>query len=108
MSGALIQAAPVERATDGSWFHPGMPLFDEGQNDEWCAWIAEQGLTVWRRLLEDEDLDHPAHVAYFDEGGGSYSAWEAAPPDGEGWFTLVIADTEDGPVWAWARREVQS
>lgn len=106
MSAALIQAAPVERDESGCWWHPGMPNFEEGQEDEWHAWIAGQGLKIMRGRLEDEVMDHPVYVEYFENGASSFLAWVDEPPSGEGWFTLAIHDTEDGPVWAWARREV--
>jgi hypothetical protein len=55
-------------------------------------------------MLEHEDCDHPVYVSYFDNGDPSVAAWEPTPPKGEGWFTMSIHDTEDGPAWAWARR----
>lgn len=103
----LIQAVPVTRHEDGSWWHPGMPDFEEGQNDEWNAWIAEQGLEVLRGKLEDVPDDHPVYVEYFERGASSFADWVDEPPTGEGWFTLAIQDTEDGPIWCWARRETQ-
>lgn len=101
---ALIQAAPVQRDEDGFWFHPQMPSFDEGQEAEWKAWLAAQGLTTATGMLEHEDCDHPVYVAYFDKGEPSFLGWIDSPPDGDGWFTLCVTDTEDGPAWLWARR----
>jgi hypothetical protein len=103
-AGALIQAAPVERDEDGNWWHPGMPEFEEGQEAEWKAWIEAQGLSISRSLLENEGLNHPAYASYFDNENPDFSAWVDEPPSGEGWFTLAIQDTEDGPVWCWVRR----
>lgn len=104
MTAAVIVAAPVERDADGSWWHPGMPDFEEGQEVEWKAWLDAQCLQLSRGMLEDEDLDHPVYVDYFDNGNSSFLAWVDEPPAGEGWFTLAICDTEDGPAWTWARR----
>ena len=85
----LIQAAPVERDSDGYWTHPAHPEFGEGQDAE-----AE---------------DHPAVVAYWgDAGDSNISAWEPPRPEGEGWSILSIHDTEDwGPVCVWVRHAAQ-
>lgn len=104
MDVVLIEAAPVARDEGGAWWHPGMPDFEEGQEAEWKAWIAVQGLETVSGKLEDEDCDHPAYIAYFDDGEPCFLGWVDEPPAGEGWFTLAISDTEDGPVWSWARR----
>lgn len=101
----MIQAAPVVRNQYGEWRHPDMPEFDEGQAQEWRDWIEQQGLEVSRGMLEDAPDDHPAYVAYFEEASADFSAWTDTPPDGDGWFTLAVFDTEDGPVWCWARRK---
>lgn len=105
MNTALIMPVEVVREKDGSFVHPDMPPFDEGDGDKYHAWLVEQGLRVSRSMLEDEALDHPVFVSYFDNGGGSYADWVATPPDGDGWFTLAIYDNEDGPIWFWARRD---
>lgn len=105
MNAVLIMPVVVNRDEDGSFVHPGMPSFEEGSGDKWRAWLAEQGLRVSRSMLEDEALDHPVYISYFDDGGGSYADWIASPPDGHGWFTLAIYDSEDGPIWCWARRD---
>ena len=104
----LIQAAPVQRDAQGMWFHPDMPDFDEGDGDKYKAWLAEQGLTTSTGMLESEGDEHPAYIAYFEKEEGTYLAWDDTPPEGEGWFTLCIADTEDGPAWVWARRTFDS
>lgn len=104
MNATLIQVAPVERDEGGNWWHPGMPEFDEGQVDGWKAWITAQGLEIQRGMLEDCPDDHPVYVEYFENGASSFLDWVDEPPSGEGWFTLAIFDTEDGPVWCWARR----
>ena len=104
MIAGLIQAASVVRDENGNWWHPGMPEFDEDQGDEWRAWIADQGLATVRRMLESESDSHLAYISYFDLGGADFSAWVDEPPEGDGWFTLAIHDSEDGPIWCWVRR----
>ena len=101
---ALIGPVPVERDKDGWWSHPGLPDLDEGQDAEYKAWLAAQGLVTSHVSLEMEDLTHPVYIAYFDEESGSVADWNPEAPAGEGWFTLSIHDTEDGPYWVWARR----
>ena len=100
----LIQAVPVVRDADGTFFHPGMPDFDEGDGDLYKAWLKAQELEVTHANLESENGDHPVYIAYFENGESSHLEWNPAPPEGEGWFTLAIGDTEDGPIWTWARR----
>lgn len=104
MNNELIQPLPVERDADGLWYHPGIPKLDEGQDAEWKAWLEVQGLEVTQDYLEWEDMDHPAYIAYFDEESASCALWNPTPPAGEGWFTLMVTDTEDGPCWVWTRR----
>jgi hypothetical protein len=41
---------------------------------------------------------------YFDQGEGSCAHWEPSKPEGEGWFTLAISNTDNGPICWWARR----
>jgi hypothetical protein len=104
MSNELIQPAEVQRDEDGHWWHPGLPDFDEGQDAEWKAWLQSQGLELSQDYLEWEDISNPAYIAYFVEESCSCALWSPAPPKGDGWFTLLITDTEDGPCWVWARR----
>lgn len=102
---ALIQAVPIiERDATGEWAHPDLPAFDEGDGAKYRAWLAAQGLEVTSSYLESEGPDHPAYVAYFERDDASFCEWLPARPEGEGWFTLAITDTEDGPAWLWARR----
>ena len=99
----LIQPTAVERDAQGWWSHPDLPNFDEDVN-AYRAWIDAQGLDIQYAMLEDERDDHPARRAYFDEGSSDVSAWTVAPPKGQDWFALSIEDSENGPVWIWARR----
>ena len=99
----LIQPAPVERDAQGWWSHPGIPNFDEDMN-AWRAWIDAQGLDIKYKMLEDEPEEHPVWRSYFEDESPSVANWTVAPPKGDGWFVLSIHDTEDGPVWVWARR----
>lgn len=100
-----IQAAPVQRDSDGYWTHPAHPEFEEGQDVEAAAWFNAQQLEHQIAYLESEDGDHPAYEAYWSDGDPNISAWEPPRPEGEGWFILSIHDTEDwGPVCVWVRR----
>lgn len=100
----LIQPVEVVRDGFGHWCHPGIPEFDEGQEAEYRAWLDSQGLEIKYKMLEDEP-EHPLHDAWFEHGQCDMSGWTPAPPDGPGWFTISIHDTEDGPVWVWGRRK---
>lgn len=99
---APIQPVPVQRDEVGQWTHPAIPLFDEGQEAEYRAWLADNGLEITYKMLEWEP-EHPLYDAWFEEGENNMSSWTPEQPTGEGWFTLSIHDTEDGPVWVWAR-----
>jgi hypothetical protein len=101
----FIQPLPVVRDSDGFWFHVGVPNFDEDEDEQYNAWLKSQGLVTSYMMLEGENDTHPAYVSYFDNEDVNISAWEPVPPAGDGWFTISIHDTEDGPVWVWARRE---
>lgn len=101
----LIQAAPVQRDSDGYWAHPAHPEFEEDQDAEAAAWFNAQQLEHQIVCLESEDGDHPAYEAYWGDGDSNISAWEPPRPEGDGWFILSIHDTEDwGPVCVWVRR----
>lgn len=99
----LIQPAPVDRGENGLWVHPGIPEFDEDPAT-WARWMESQGLKTTQVCLEDEDLDHPVYISYYEQGDPDVSAWNPTPPVGDGWFTLLIDETEGGPVWIWAGR----
>lgn len=100
---ALIGPVPVDRDESGWWSHPGIPNFEE-YIDALRAWMAAQGLETHHASLESEDCDHPAYVSYYDNDSCSVAGWNPDPPVGDGWFTFSIHDTEDGPMWFWARR----
>lgn len=100
----LIEWAPVVRDAEGWYSHPDMLAFDEDQEAEYRAWLAAQGLETAYATLCGEDDKHPAYIIYFDQAGTDVSDWNPAPPAGDGWFTLSIHDSEDGPYWVWARR----
>lgn len=101
-----IQPVPVVRNSDGFWFHTGVPNFDEDNDEQYKTWLKSQGLATAYKMLESEDDTHPVYVSYFDDGNANISAWEPPPPAGKGWFTISIHDTEDGPVWVWARQKI--
>ncbi len=100
----LIQAAPVARDSTGCWWHPDMPDFDEGDGEKYNAWIDAQKLRITSVMLEDEGDDHPVYVSHFENEDADFSGWSPEPPNNLDWFTLAIYDTDDGPVWTWARR----
>ncbi|MDF3851394.1 hypothetical protein [Achromobacter denitrificans] len=106
---ALIQAAPIQRDSDGYWTHPAHPEFEEGQDAEATAWFKAQQLETHIAYLESEADDHPAALAYWgDTGDSNISSWEPPRPQGEDWFVLSIHDTEDwGPVCVWVRRAAE-
>lgn len=99
-----IGPLPVTRDESGWWTHPDIPEFDEGEEDAYKAWIESQGLVTTYSLLEHEDDTHPSYVDYYENSGADVSAWNPSPPSGNDWFPLSIHDTEDGPVFVWARR----
>lgn len=104
-----LQAATVQRDSDGYWTHPAHPFFDEDQAEEARAWFDAQPLEYRIAYLESEAEDHPACVGYWgDTSDSNISAWEPPRPDGEGWFILSIHDTEDwGPVCVWVRHAAE-
>jgi hypothetical protein len=96
-----IRAMPVERDENGWWSHPGIPNFDE-DHKSFAAWVKAVGLEVKYKCLESYP-EHPLYDAWFEDGECNASSWEPEAPSGDGWFTFSIHDTEDGPVWVWAR-----
>lgn len=97
-----IGPLPVERDEAGWWSHPAIPNFDDDFK-AYKAWVKAVGLETTYKALES-DPDHPLHDAWFERGECDASSWTPTPPAGAGWFTFSIHDTEDGPVWVWARR----
>ena len=87
-----IEAAPVVRNADGEYHHPDMPLFYEGDETNYKAWLDAQGLSMQMVWMEADGA--PSVV----------TDWQPTSPDGDGWFVLAIFDTEDGPVAHFARR----
>lgn len=103
----LIQSLPVQRDKDGSWTHPGIPDFGEDIK-AYSEWMAEQGLETSASWLESESPEHPVYISYFEGEEASFADWEPSSPAGADWFTLSVHETDDGPVWVWARRIEQS
>lgn len=99
----VIEALPAQRDDDGWYGHHGIPDFDE-DHLAYNAWLIAQGLETRFDSLESEDETHPAYSAYYEESACHVRDWTCEPPAGEGWFTLSIHDSEDGPQWVWARR----
>jgi hypothetical protein len=101
-----IQPLPVERDANGYWSHPGIPDGDNNPESHaaFSAWLIQQGLTYQISSLEDEDDTHPVYHSYFEEENANIINWLPTAPTGDGWFTLSIHNTEDGPVWIWVRR----
>lgn len=97
-------AVPVVRDACGYWSNPGMPDFDEDQEDAYRAWLLEQGIETMRDCLDVEAMDHPVFISYYDEGDTDISEWECEAPPGRGWYALSIHEAGDGPMWVWARR----
>jgi hypothetical protein len=97
-----IGPMPVGRDENGWWSHPAIPNFDDDV-DSYLAWVKAVGLEMKYKALES-DPDHPLYNAWFEEGECNASSWEPEEPTGDGWFTFSIHDSEDGPIWAWARR----
>ncbi len=92
----------VDRDENGWWSHPAIPNFDEDV-DSYLAWVKAVGLEMHYKALES-DPDHPLYDAWFEGGECNASSWYPQEPVGDGWFTFSIHDSEDGPIWAWARR----
>lgn len=99
----LIQPMTVQRDSEGWWCHPGLPEFDE-DHQAYNAWMIAQGLETRFHALENEDETSPAYISYYDHETSDVSEWDDEAPQGEGWFTLSIHDSEDGPQWVWVRR----
>lgn len=97
-----IRPVKVERDENGWWSHPGIPNFDEDAKS-FAAWVKAVGLEVKYKCLESYP-EHPLYEAWFERGECNASSWEPEEPAGKGWFIFSIHDTEDGPVWVWARR----
>jgi len=87
-----------------------MPVGEDNPESHaaFVAWLNDQGLVYHIKDLEGEDDTHPTHNKYYEEGSAGCVGWEPVAPDGDGWFTLSIHDSEDGPVWVWVRREADS
>jgi hypothetical protein len=96
-----IRPVKVERDENGWWTHPAIPNFDD-DHKSFAAWVKAVGLETKYKCLESYP-EHPLYDAWFEHGECNASSWEPEEPAGEGWFTFSIHDTEDGPVWVWAR-----
>lgn len=101
----LIEAVEVKRDSEGYWFHPDEPDFEEGQHKEYLAWLESQGLEYQIDDLEDYPDTLPAKIRYFEEGDADISDWNPERPAGDGWFILSIHMTEDSAVCVWVRRK---
>jgi hypothetical protein len=100
---SLLQQIPVTRDEDGYFCHPDLIRFwDVEMNgaetctpEQWKAFEARAGIQTAVFRLEDESMEHPAYVSYFDNGSTDISAWDPSPAPG--WWLIEIGDWEDGP-----------
>lgn len=98
----FILEIPAMRDEAGYWTNPAYP--DLGEDGDYKGWFAERGLEFVGHALESEGDEHPAYQAYYDHAHHGCEQWRPTPPAGDGWYTISIHDTEDGPYWFWARR----
>ncbi|ARL38614.1 hypothetical protein BOC49_10990 [Burkholderia pseudomallei] len=104
----ILQKIPVVRDQDGYFIHPDLLHFwqvtmggAEGCTPEqWAALEAQAGIKTSIYHLENESMEHPAYVSYFDNGNLDISAWGPSPEPG--WWLLEIGDSEDGPYALYA------
>lgn len=100
---SIIKEMPVERDEYGRWTHPEYKKFCAGREyistEEFDAWMEKNNLQ-WAIIYRDEGCADP------DACGADVSVWEPERPEGDGWFTGSIHDTEDGPVCVWLRNKV--
>lgn len=102
-----IQPMEPQRDRNGYWCHPELPQIET--NEQFDNWIAEQGLQYAIHCLDGDDGigSEEANAAYFENGDLSCAVWQPSKPEGEGWFTVSIYDTEDGPVCLWVRHPTE-
>lgn len=77
----LIRPAPVVRDEMGSFQHPDMPDFDEGDGEKCKAWIAEQRMAL--AMVSLEYAEEAVANRYFESGDADHSYWEPERPDGD-------------------------
>lgn len=101
---------PFQRDKDGWWDNPAIPDFDEDYA-AYKKWKEDQGIETAYTFLESEDPSHPSYIAYYENEDPQVRDWNPEPPVNDParglngrWCTFLISDTEDGPVWVWARR----
>lgn len=100
-----VKPAPVERDEDGWFTHPIDKLLNPKLDEiDYRPIFEGMNLDFKGHAMEDElPMEHPAYVAYFDNGEGTCALWEPRPPEGDGWFLYSIHDSEDGPIAWWLR-----
>lgn len=104
----MLQKIPVVRDENGYFIHPDLLHFwtvtmdgAEGCTPEqWAALEAQAGIKTSIYHLENESMDHPAYVAYFDNGSLDITEWDPSPEPG--WWLIEIGDSEDGPYAVYA------
>lgn len=103
-----IEPVAVVRREDGWWYHPQWltePEFEDVEyiaRDVFDAYTKDRGITTAVTTLEGDD--DALYEAYGEDDEFDISRWNPTPPSGEGWFTLSIQDTEDGPICVWGRK----
>lgn len=106
----LIQPSPIERDDDGHYYHPDLPHWPDGDNDEAIhQWMKEQGIVGFVMLdmfdgLTDLPDDEIERLSQHWEQTGDISEFPLLKPEGDDWFLLSIHETEDGPFAWWVTR----
>jgi len=97
------------RDKDGWCQHPGIEqLLEDGDEDSELyidgAKVAAAGYQYAFAYMTDElEEDHPAWVSYFENGEPACTQWEPNLPAGDGWRTVAIYDTDEGPAAMYVR-----
>lgn len=104
----MLQKIHVVRDQDGYFIHPDLLHFwmvtmgeaEHCTDEQWASLEAQAGIKTTIYRLENENIDHPAYVSYFDNGNLDITAWDPSPEPG--WWLLEIGDSEDGPYAVYA------
>ncbi|WP_137009579.1 hypothetical protein [Aquitalea aquatilis] len=96
----VLASVEIERDQYGTWSHPALPRTDDESFDI-RAWLKKYGYESATEWME-HDAPQEQVDAYFS--GGHFSNWNPTPPIENGWFLVLITDTEDGPVAVFARK----
>lgn len=107
METKLLTPVEVVRDSEGYWTHPILKSYFDPELEQWdfSMYPLHNEYEVKQIYIDDDYYAPHGLVLALDDGDCNVSEWKPTPPDGEVWFLVWIAYSEDGPFALFIRQK---